>query len=122
MVTVDIFKEILEEIRENGNEEHIECLERQIEILEKKAAKAKEKLETKRAEGDALRERIFNLIGDEPKTLETILEELDDEELTKSKIVPKMTQLVNADRVEKIEMKVPGGKKMGYRLFADGAI
>lgn len=119
MTRVEMFKEIVKSLTDA---EQIEFMQNEITSLEAKAAKAKAKNEEKKAEGDALRERIFDLLTDEPKTLQIILEELDEVDLTVAKIVPRISQLVKADRAEKIEVKVEGGKKMGYRLIAESAI
>ena len=119
MTELEMFRKILPVLTDA---EQIEFVETKIAALEERAAKTKARNDAKKAESDELRERIFNCLTDEPKTLQTILEELDEEGLTIPKIVPRMTQLVNTDRAEKIEVKVEGGKKMGYRLYADGAI
>ena len=113
MTRIEMFKEIKGQLTDA---EQIEFIENEIASLEAKAAKAKARTEAKRAAGDALRDRIFDLMTAEPKTLQVILEELDEEDLTTSKIVPRISQLVKDGRVEKEEIKTENGKKMGYKL------
>lgn len=118
MTKIEMFTEIKGQLTDA---EQIEFIENEIASLEAKAAKAKARTEAKKAEGDALRDRIFNLLGDEPKTLQDILAELDESELTTHKIVPRISQLIKSGAVEKEEMKTEGGKKMGYKVSSGNA-
>ena len=115
MTKIEMFKAIIGELTDA---EQIEFLQNEIASLEAKAAKAKARNEAKKAAGDELKARVFDILGYEPKTLQMILAELDEEDLTTSKIVPRITQLVKEELVAKEEIKTESGKKMGYTRVA----
>lgn len=113
--------EMLLEIVENSNSEIkaelVEFITKQINSIDAKAAKAKEKAAEKRAEGDELRAAVKAVLTEELQTAETILSQIEGEELTKAKIVARLTQLVKNGEASKEEVKTEEGKKvMAYRL------
>lgn len=113
--------EMLMEIVENSNSEMkaelIDFITKQIESIDAKAAKAKEKAAEKRAEGDELRAAVKAVLTEELQTAETILAQIEGEELTKAKIVARLTQLVKNGEASKEEVKTEEGKKvMAYKL------
>lgn len=83
-----------------------------------KAEKAKEKRAEKSAANDELKERIFALLTDEPMLVDDIVAAIGDEEVTKGKVVSRLTALVKEERVTKSEVKVEGskGKKSAYSI------
>ena len=113
--------EMLMEIVENSNSEMkaelVDFITKQIESIDAKAAKAKEKAAEKRAEGDELRAAVKSVLTEELQTAETILSQIEGEELTKAKIVARLTQLVKNGEASKEEVKTEEGKKvMAYKL------
>ena len=113
--------EMLMEIVENSNSEMkaelVDFITKQIESIDAKAAKAKEKAAEKRAEGDELRAAVKAVLTEELQTAETILTQIEGEELTKAKIVARLTQLVKNGEASKEEVKTEEGKKvMAYKL------
>ena len=113
--------EMLLEIVENSNSEIkaelVEFITKQIESIDAKAAKAKEKAAEKRAEGDELRAAVKSVLTNELQTAEMILGQIEGEELTKAKITARLTQLIKAGEAVKEEVKTEEGKKvMAYRL------
>ena len=113
--------EMLMEIVENSNSEMkaelVDFITKQIESIDVKAAKAKEKAAEKRAEGDELRAAVKAVLTEELQTAETILSQIEGEELTKAKIVARLTQLVKNGEASKEEVKTEEGKKiMAYKL------
>lgn len=113
--------EMLLEIVENSNSEIkaelVEFITKQINSIDAKAAKAKEKAAEKRAEGDELRAAVKSVLTEELQTAETILSQIEGEELTKAKIVARLTQLVKNGEASKEEVKTEEGKKvMAYKL------
>lgn len=113
--------EMLMEIVENSNSEMkaelVDFITKQIESIDAKAAKAKEKAAEKRAEGDELRAAVKSVLTEELQTAETILRQIEGEELTKAKIVARLTQLVKNGEASKEEVKTEEGKKvMAYCL------
>ena len=113
--------EMLMEIVENSNSEMkaelVDFITKQIESIDAKAAKAKEKAAEKRAEGDELRAAVKSVLTNELQTAEMILGQIEGEELTKAKIVARLTQLVKNGEASKEEVKTEEGKKvMAYKL------
>ena len=113
--------EMLLQVVENSEcemkEELIDFITGQINSLDARAAKAKEKAAEKRAEGDELRAAVKSVLTEELQTAEEILAQFEDEELTKAKIVARLTQLINNGEAVKEEVKTEEGKKvMSYKL------
>ena len=83
------------------------------DMTEKIAAKRAEK---KKQESDALTDRIYALLDEDLITVDEILEELDDEEVTRNKVTARLGKLVKAGKVEKESVKVDGNRRMAYCL------
>ena len=111
------------ELTETGiTEAHVAqfCVD-ELELLDKKAAKAKERVATKKAEADELTELIKSLLTDEWQTTTEIAAQIEDEDVSQSKITARMTKLINAGIAIKEQVSVVGAngkaaKKMSYRL------
>ena len=100
------------------------CLN-EIDLLDKKAAKAKERAASKKAEGDELKDAVFAAMSDSDfESRETIAARIEDADATIAKIGYRLTQLVKDGVAEKQEISVPatdGGKSrkvQGYRAVA----
>lgn len=99
--------------------------EAEIEKLDKKAAKARERAAAKKAEGDELTEVVFAALNtNEFMTRAAIMDALDgkiDEDVSINKVGARLNKLVAAERVEKSEVSVErDGKKakmMAYRAI-----
>lgn len=96
--------------------------EHEIELLDKKTAKAKERAAAKRAEGDELTEQIYDILsGDEFMTIPEIVKALGDEDVSAQKASYRLRSLVEANRAEKTEITVAGSdggkasKRVAYR-------
>lgn len=116
MTKRDYFVEI-KEILENANETALaEAMVHEIELLDKKTAKNKERAAQRKIEGDELRDTISNILVDEPQTIDEIVDQIDDEEITKAKVVARLTQLVQLGEAIKEQVKNEDGKKvMSYK-------
>lgn len=98
-------------------EEVLDFIDKQVAQLDAKAVKAKEKAVEKKAEGDELREKVFELVNSDWQTADDLTEALGDEEVSRAKIVARLTQLEKAGRIVKATAKMDDGKKrMVYRL------
>ena len=85
----------------------------EIELIDKKAAKAKEAAAKKRAEGDELTDVVFSLLNDEPQTIADIAGQIECEDVTTSKVSYRLTSLVKAGKAQKTDLKIEaaeGGK------------
>lgn len=104
--------------------ELIEWCDKQIEILDRKADKAREKAAEKKVAGDELQERIYSVLVDAGRemTADSILEALDTEGLTKQKIIARLSNLVKAGKVVKDEVRVGEAKsrRMAYIAMISG--
>lgn len=115
MTKRDYFEAIKEIVAENT--ELVEFCDKQIEQLDKKAEKAKARAAERKVEGDELRDTIENLLTEEYQIIDDVLAQLDNEEITKAKVVARLTQLVKNGLAEKAEVKTEDGKKvMAYKL------
>lgn len=98
-------------------DEVLAFIDKTVEQIDAKAAKAKEKAAEKKADGDTLRADVLAVITNEFQTADAITAALDNEEITKAKVVARLTQLVKAEEVVKEQMKVDDGRKvMCYKL------
>lgn len=96
----------------------IDFVDEQIEQIQAKAEKAKQRAAEKRAEGDALRNTIQSLMTNEWQSIDEIFNQIEDEEVTRSKITARLTQLIKAGVIEKDSQKSEtGNKQMVYRLI-----
>ena len=99
----------------------VEFCDKEIEALDKKAAKAKETAAKKKAEGDELTERVFEALTDEFECIACITNKIEDEDVSIAKVQYRLGQLVKQDRAEKMEITIESdGKKrkaMAYRLI-----
>ena len=123
MTKVEMFENIRGYL--NGNEmtcsidEAIEFIDKQIEQLEAKAAKAKYRAAAKRADGDVLRETVFQCVDAKPKTIDEITADViniaeDASDITKAKVTARLTQLVKNGSVVKEQTKIGTRKIMSY--------
>ena len=111
------------EIKYDPNDVTAFC-EHEIELLDKKTAKAKERAAAKRAEGDELTEQIYDVLsGDEFMTIPEIVKALGDEDVSAQRASYRLRSLVEANRAEKTEITVAGSdgskasKRVAYRLI-----
>lgn len=96
----------------------IAFVDEQIEQIQSKAEKAKQRAAEKKAEGDALRNTIQALMTNEWQSIDDIFNQIEDEEVTRSKITARLTQLIKAEVIEKDSQKSEtGNKQMVYRLI-----
>lgn len=96
---------------------------KEIELLDKKAAKAKERAATKRAEGDELTDAVRAALStDTFEPIADIAARIEGEDVTISKVTYRLGQLVKNDEAAKEQITVAGtdGQKsrkiMAYKL------
>lgn len=101
----------------------LDFIDRQVELLDKRAAASKERAAKKRAASDELTELIYTMIfeAEDFITADEIVEKIGDEEVTKNKVTARVSKLVKAGRVAKEQVKLEDGKKrMAYRVAEEG--
>ena len=96
----------------------------EIALLDKKAAKAKERAATKRAEGDELTGAVRAAMSAEDfEPIADIAARIEGEDVTVAKVTYRLTQLVKNGEAEKQELTIPGAegqkarKVQGYKLI-----
>lgn len=116
MTKKDYFEEIKTVLEDAKETALAEVMVHEIALLENKAIKNKERAEARKIAGDELRDTISNILIDDLQTVDEIVEQIDDEEITKAKVVARLTQLVNLNEAIKEQIKTEDGKKvMAYR-------
>ena len=91
---------------------------KEIDALDKKAAKAKERSAAKKAEADALMKMVeAALVEDEFQTIADIAAKVVevDADATVSKVTYRLTKLVEAGVAEKTQVTIPGGEGVKAR-------
>lgn len=121
MTKRDYYEEILSILTETDLTDEtsalVDFVRNQIDTLDKRAEKAKERAAEKKVEGDELRETVKSVLTNDFQTVETIVTALDNEEITKAKVIARLTQLVNLGEVEKTDIKDESGKtRKAYKL------
>lgn len=94
----------------------VDFIDKKIEQLDAKAEAARKRADAKKAEGDELRGRVLALVTDELQTADAITEALGDEDVTKSKVIARLTQLEKMKEIRKEQIKVGDSKRMAYAL------
>lgn len=93
---------------------------KEIEQLDKKAVKAKERAAAKRAEGDALLGEVLAVLTGEFQTAAEVAAQIENEEATVAKVSYRLNALVKDGKAVKEDVKVDrDGKKAtlkGYKL------
>lgn len=115
----DIYADIITMAREAEREDIVEFCEVQIEQLERKAEKAKERKASKAAAaGDALKNAIAAVLTEDLQTAADITEKVMDagDEVTRAKVVARLTKLVKEGVAGKMQVKVDKKKVMAYAL------
>ena len=113
----EALKEIVKKSNVENAEMLVEFINKQIEMIDNKSAKAKEKAAEKRAEGDELRAVIKSVLTNEYQTVDAITAQIEGEDITKAKVVARLTQLVNNGEAVKEQGKSEDNKKvMTYKL------
>lgn len=99
-------------------DEILAFIDKQIEQLDTKATKARERAAERKAEGDELRAMVAAAVTDEFQTIDQIMTamELDDPDVTRAKITARLGQLVKAGEVMKVAMTVDKKRIMHYKL------
>lgn len=93
---------------------------KEIEQLDKKAVKAKERAAAKRAEGDTLMDEVLAVLTSEFQTAAEVAAQIEDEDATVAKVSYRLGALVKDGKAVKEDIKVDReGKRAvlkGYRL------
>ena len=92
----------------------VEFCNSQIDKINTKAAKAKEKAAEKKAAGDELYAAVLDCVGTEPVTADTVLGMLEGDDLTLAKVRARLSQGERNGVLAKETIKVDGKNKVHY--------
>ena len=85
----------------------VEFCDKEIASLDKRSAKAKERAEAKKAAADELTDEICGLLTADYQTIADIAAQIEDQDVTVSKVQYRLTKLVEAGKAEKAKVEVP---------------
>ena len=109
--------EVLEGIDNlEDKEELINFNQKQLDLTNNKAERAKERAAEKRAEGDELRNTIKSVLTNEFQTVDEIFEKVEKEGVTRAKVISRIGQLVKNGDADKTEVKSGDRTLKAYRL------
>lgn len=98
------------------NADVVEFCDKEIGLLDKKAAKAKEAAAKKRAEGDELMDAVYAAVSTSDfEPIATIAARIDGPDVTVAKVTYRLTQLAKAGKIEKSDMTIAGGEGVKAR-------
>lgn len=106
----------IEKVGEIPTDKVLEFIDTQVAQIDAKADKAKERAAKNRAAGDELRAEVLSHITDEFQTADAITEVVVGEDITKAKVIARLTQLVKTGEIVKEQQKVGDRKVMCYKL------
>lgn len=115
----EMLKATVEGIEVENKEDLLTFIDRELELIENKSVKAKERAAEKRAEGDELRAAVKSILTTENQTIDEIFGQIEGEDLTRAKIVARLTQLVKTGEAKKEEVKSEDGKRIMVYALAD---
>lgn len=105
-------------------EEVVAFFENEITNLDKRAERSRANAAKKREASDAMTETIKGVLTEEYQTIADIVEQLEGEDITASKVIYRLNTLVKANLVEKADVQVSASENVkarvvkGYRLTA----
>lgn len=116
-------RKIVEAADVENKDSALEFIDNQVKLLEAKAAKAQENAAKKKADGDNLREAVYNVLTTELQTIDQITEQvvIEGEDITRNKVTARLTQLVKADMAVKDTVKTDDGRKVTAYKVAENA-
>lgn len=102
----------------SDNEDIVAFCEKEIDLIDRKNEKARERAAKKRAESDAMTEAVYAALTDEFAFVDAIVEATDHEEKTRGKVVARLSKLVKAGKATKEQLKKEDGKgkAVAYKL------
>lgn len=117
------FESIIKVLLEAGREDLASVISHEIELLDNKAAKAKEAAAKKKAEGDELYNAVAAALTDELTVISDITAKVGMEDVTNAKVQARLNKLVAAQVARKEQVTVGEGeskrKLMAYALNSE---
>lgn len=112
-----LIKEVLEVSDVEAKSELLAFVEKQVEMIENKAEKAKARAAEKKIAGDELREAVKSVLTNEFQTADAITSQVDGEEVTRAKVISRLGQLVKNGEAEKTDVKTEDNRTVkAYKI------
>lgn len=112
-----LIKEVLETSDVEAKSELLAFVEKQVEMIENKAEKAKARAAEKKIAGDELREAVKSVLTNEFQTADAITSQIDGEEVTRAKVISRLGQLVKNGEAEKTDVKTEDNRTVkAYKI------
>ena len=120
MTKIECFEQlagIVEASDVENKEDILKFIQGSIETLENRKRAAQERAEKKKNEPDELADAVKAVLSEELQTADDIAAQIEGEDVTKQKVVARLTKMVNAGIVRKDSVKTDDKRKvMGYAL------
>ena len=120
MTKIDCFEQlagIVEASDVENKEDILKFIQSSIETLENRKRAAQERAEKKKNEPDELADAVKAVLSEKLQTADDIAAQIEGEDVTKQKVVARLTKMVNAGTVRKDSVKTDDKRKvMGYAL------
>lgn len=91
--------------------------EKNIDQIDRRNEKARERTAARKAEGDELTELVYEALTDEFETIADIAARVDAEDISVSKVQYRVGQLAKTGRAEKGNITIPGGEGIKARTL-----
>lgn len=120
----DYFEQLREIVEGAGvvnADELVAFIDKQVAQIDAKNAKAKERAAKVKAQGDGLRAEVEAVLTEDFQTIDAITAQVEGEDVTRNKVVARLTQLVDAGIAVKEAVKVEGAsrKVMCYKVAGE---
>lgn len=120
MTKIDYFEQLADIVEASdieNKEDILKFIQGSIETLENRKRAAQERAEKKKNEPDELADAVKAVLSGELQTADDIAAQIEGEDVTKQKVVARLTKMVNAGTVRKDSVKTDDKRKvMGYAL------
>ena len=116
----DLIRNIIEGANIAEKDELLEFINKQVAQIEAKAEKAKIRAIEKQKAGDELIDKVKSILTNELQTADAIVAQIDNEDITKAKVIARLTQLVKNDDAEKEDVKTEDGRSVkAYKIKSE---
>lgn len=116
----ELVKGVLENSDVEDRDMLIEFVEKQIDMIDTKAEKAKARAAAKKEAGDELRATIKSVLTNEYQSADEITQRVAIEGVTRAKVIARLGQLVKLGEVEKADAKTEDNRTFKVYRLTDG--
>ena len=107
---------LIELAQKGEREDLVKFCQEQIDMIDIKAEKAKAKNAEKKLAEDELKNKVKAVLTKDAETINTIVEKIDVEDISRAKVIARLTALCKEGVAVKSEVVVDGKKVKAYNL------